>query len=97
MSNDYYRGYAAGRNSMQPEWNSADIIPPHDGHYYTVKEALRGFPGHPMGSVVVDTTEYWRRGKWNQDDKFWRVLYWAVPPRMELPEGLENRHIINAA
>jgi len=97
MSNDYYRGYAAGRNSMQPEWNSADITPPRDGHYYTVKEALRGFPGHTMGSVVVDTTEYWRKGKWNQNDKFWKVLYWAVPPVLELPEGLEKRHRINAA
>ncbi len=97
MSNDYYRGYAAGHMAAQPQWNSADEVPPRDGHYYVIKEALRGFPGTPMGSVVVDTTESWRRGKWNQNDKFWKVLYWAVPPLMILPEELGQRHRINAA
>ena len=96
MTNDYYRGYAAGRQAMQPEWISAEQAPPRDGHYYTVKEALKGFPGYPIGTVAVDTTEYWKRGKWNQNDKFWKVLYWAVPPVIELPEGLGNRRIIAA-
>ena len=97
MSNDYFRGYAAGRQAMQPEWVSMeDHCPPRDGHYYVIAEALKGFPGHPIGTVAVDTTEHWRRGKWNQNDKFWKVLYWAVPPVMELPEELSRRRIVAA-
>lgn len=92
MSNDYYRGYAAGRLAMQPEWVSIkDHLPPRDGHYYVIAEAQKGFPGHPIGTIALDTEEYWRKGKWNQNDKFWKVLYWAKPLDIELPEELLNR------
>ena len=98
MSNDYYRGYAAGRQAMQPKWISIkDQTPPHDGHYYVIAEAQRGFPGNPIGTVAIDTTEYWRRGKWNQNDRFWKVLYWAFPPELELPEELSRRSRVRAA
>lgn len=59
MSNDYYRGYAAGRLAMQPEWVSIkDHLPPRDGHYYVIAEAQKGFPGHPIGTIALDTEEF---------------------------------------
>lgn len=98
MTSDYYRGYAAGRQAMQPDWkNAKKELPPRDGHYYVIAEAVRGFPGTPMGSVVVDTAERWSRGKWIQNEKFWKVLYWAFPPEIELPEEIKNRSRIHAA
>ena len=97
MSNDYYRGYAAGCMSRQPEWISVkDRLPECDGHYYTIKETRKGFPGYPIGTISVDTCEEWKRGKWQQDDKYWKVLYWAKPIQIIVPEELARRYRIGA-
>ncbi len=97
MSNDYYRGYAAGRMAVQPEWIRAkDQLPTRDGHYYTIKEALKGAPGIPIGAVAIDTSEVWYRGKWQQNDKYWKVIFWAKPVEMEIPRELMKRYRIGA-
>ena len=98
MSSEFYRGYAAGHQAAQPEWISVkDRLPDLAGNYYTIKEALRGAPGIPIGTIVVDTAEQWHRGKWRQNDKYWKVLYWANPVRMEIPEELVRRPQIRGA
>ena len=93
MSSEYYRGYTAGRMAVQPRWISVkERLPSRDGHYYTITESQRGYPGNPIGTIAVDTNEEWRHGRWRQNDRFWKVLYWAEPLRMELPEELMNRN-----
>lgn len=95
MSSDYYRGYAAGHQAAQPEWVSVkDRLPERDGNYYTITEALKGAPGIPIGTIAIDTAEQWRHGRWRQNDRYWRVLYWAEPVSMELPEELNRRRRI---
>ena len=92
MTNDFYKGYAAGHLAAQPEWISVkECLPDREGNYYTIKEALRGAPQIPIGTVTVDTAEQWHRNRWRQNDRYWKVLYWAKPVKMELPEELERR------
>ncbi len=92
MTNDFYRGYAAGHMAAQPEWISVkERLPDCDGNYYTIKEAVKGAPQIPIGTVTVDTAEQWHRKRWLQNDKYWKVLYWAKPVKVALPEELEKR------
>ena len=92
MSNDYYRGYYAGHQAAQPEWISVkDHLPERDGHYYTITESQKGAPGFPIGTISIDTTEIWKGGKWLQNDGHWKVLYWAKPIKMDVPEELTRR------
>lgn len=92
MSSEFYRGYAAGHQAAQPEWISVkDRLPERDGNYYTIKESMKGAPGMPIGTISIDTTEILRHGKWYQDDEYWKVLYWAKPIRMDVPEELMRR------
>jgi hypothetical protein len=49
MTNDFYKGYAAGHLAAQPEWISVkERLPDREGNYYTIKEALRGAPQIPI-------------------------------------------------
>lgn len=92
MSSEYYRGFTAGHASAQPEWISVkDRLPDHDGNYYTITEAQKDFPAYPKGTISIDTTELWQDGKWWQDDDRWKVLYWANPIQMLVPQELMNR------
>ena len=92
MSSEYYRRYTAGRMSAQPEWISMeDQLPPGDGDYFTITEAQEDFPACPKGTIAIDTTEQWHNGKWYQDGGNWKVLYWAKPVTMLVPEELMNR------
>ena len=92
MSSEFYRGYAAGHLAAQPEWISVkDRLPDHDGNYYTITESLKGALGMPIGTIAIDTTEIWRHGKWYQDNEYWKVLYWAKPIQMDVPQELTQR------
>ena len=92
MSSDYYNGYAAGCMAGQPVWVSVlDRLPDHDGNYYTITEAQKDFPAYAKGTICIDTTELWQGGKWWQDDDCWKVLYWANPIQMLVPQELMNR------
>ena len=76
----------------QPDWVSVDDrLPGRDGRYFTISEYLEGGPGIPIGSVAVNTTDAWRKGKWRLEDKPWKVLYWAKPVKMAIPEELDGR------
>ena len=76
----------------QPDWISVrDRLPECDGDYFTISESLKGGPGIPIGTISIDTTDVWRHGKWYQDDDCWKVLYWARPVRMAVPEELAGR------
>ena len=92
MSNDYYRGFAAGHLAAQPEWISVkERLPDRSGNYFTIKEAVRGGAGIPIGTIAVDLNEQWHRRRWRQDDRYWKVLYWAKPVNPDLPEELGKR------
>ena len=97
MSSEYHDGYAAGRMAVQPEWISVkDRLPDHDGNYYTITEAQKDFPACPQGTIYIDTTELWSEGKWWEDDDDWKVLYWAEPVRLVVPQELMERPRIGA-
>ena len=92
LSNEFYRGFSAGHQAAQPEWISVkDRLPERDGNYYTIAESQKGAPGFPIGTIAIDTTELWKHGKWYQDDECWKVLYWAKPIKLDVPEELTRR------
>ena len=92
MSNEYYRGYAAGHLAAQPEWISVtERLPDRSGNYFTIKEAVKGGAGIPIGAIAVDLNEQWHRRKWRQNDRYWKVLYWAKPVSPDLPAELGRR------
>ena len=67
MSNDYYKGYAAGHLAAQPEWISVkDRLPERSGNYFTIKEAVRGAPGIPIGTITLDLSEQWHHHLWRR-------------------------------
>ena len=89
MSSEFYHGYAAGHLAAQPEWISVKgRLLDHDGNYYTITESQKGAPSMPIGTIAIDTTEIWRHGKWYQDDEYWKVLYWAKPIQLDVPQKL---------
>lgn len=92
ISEEYRKGYATDRASVQPKWISVeDELPEEDGEYYTITELLYDTPAAPKGTVSIDVTEIWRDGQWWQDNEVWRVLYWAKPITLDIPEELANR------
>lgn len=92
MTSDYSRGFTTGHMAGQPEWVSVDDrLPGHDGNYYTITEAQKDFPAYPKGTISIDTTERWLDGEWWQDDENWRVLYWAEPILLMVPQELMQR------
>lgn len=92
FSEEYRKGFIAGRASVQPKWISVeDELPEEDGDYYTITELLRDTPAAPKGAVSIDVTETWRDGQWWQDNEVWRVLYWAKPITLDIPEELADR------
>lgn len=98
MTTDYCRGYAAGHLAAQPEWISMkDRLPEHDGHYFTITESLKGALRMPIGTIAIDTAEEWHRGKWRQNDKYWKVLYWAKPVALSVPDELMRRPRVGRA
>ena len=65
FSEEYRKGFIAGRASVQPKWISVeDELPEEDGDYYTITELLRDTPAAPKGAVSIDVTETWRDGQW---------------------------------
>jgi len=42
-------------------------------------------------TVPLSHTELWKHGKWYQDDEYWKVLYWAKPIKLDVPEELTRR------
>ena len=92
MSNEYYRGYAAGHLAAQPEWISVkERLPDRSGNYFTIKESVKGGAGIQIGTIAVDLNEQWHRRKWRQNDRYWKVLYWAKPVSPDLPAELGRR------
>ena len=43
------------------------------------------------GTISIDTTERWLDGEWWQDDENWKVLYWAEPIQLPVPQELMQR------
>ena len=92
MSNEYNHGFTEDHLASQPEWISVeDRLPERDGNYYTITEAQRDFPSYPKGTISIDTTELWNDGQWWQDDENWKVLYWAHPIQLDVPQELVQR------
>jgi len=98
MASDFHRGYVAGYQAAQPEWISVkDRLPDQDGLYFTISESQKGGVGFPIGAIAIETSDTWQNGKWYQDDEFWKVLYWAKPVPMAVPECLSKRQRLGAA
>ena len=92
MSSEFYRGFSAGHQAAQPEWISIiDRLPERDGSYYTITELQKDLPNYAKGTINIDSTEVWENGKWWQDDDTWKVLYWAKPIKLDVPEELCRR------
>ncbi len=92
MLTEYDRGYTAGYLSAQPEWISVnDRLPTQDGNYFTITESQKDYPSFPKGTIAIDITDSWHEGEWYQDDDCWKVLYWAKPVNMLVPEELKSR------
>ena len=92
MSNEYNRGFTAGHLASQPEWISMkDRLPDRDGSYYTITELQKDLPNYTRGTINIDSSEVWEDGKWYQDDDIWKVLYWANPIKLDVPDELSNR------
>ena len=92
FSEEYERGYAAGRISAQPQWISVEErLPEAEGDCFTLSELQCDTPAAPKGAIAIDEDECWKDGHWEQDDEFWKVLYWAKPMRFDVPEHLAER------
>ena len=92
FSEEYERGYAAGRISAQPQWISVEErLPEAEGDYFTLSELHCDTPAASKGAIAIDEDECWKDGHWEQDDEFWKVLYWAKPMRFDVPEHLAER------
>jgi len=48
-------------------------------------------PAAPKGTISIDVSENWHDGQWLQDDESWKVLYWAKPIVLDVPEELVCR------
>lgn len=90
---DYERGFADGYKSVQPQWVSVkERLPEEDGDYFTISELQVDTPAGPKGTISIDIDETWSDGKWWQDsEESWKVLYWAKPIRLDVPEALSDR------
>ena len=83
---EYERGYTAGRKSLQPQWISTeDHQPGKDGIYFAVIES-------EDGSFSIGLYEMFAGGSWLVDRKR-KVRYWAEQSSYDLPEELLRKGI----
>lgn len=83
---EYERGYRAGRKSLQPNWIKAEEHPPkHDGIYFAVIE-------DEDGHCSIGLYEMFAGGSWLVDQKR-KVRYWAKQSSYDLPEKLLRKGI----
>ena len=83
---EYERGYTAGRKSLQPQWISTeDHHPGKDGIYFAVIES-------EDGSFSIGLYEMFAGGSWLIDRKR-KVRYWAEQSSYDLPEELLRKGI----
>ncbi len=83
---EYKRGYTAGRKSLQPQWISTeDHQPSKDGIYFAVIES-------EDGSFSIGLYEMFAGGSWLVDRKR-KVRYWAEQSSYDLPEELLRKGI----
>ncbi len=83
---EYERGYTAGRKSLQPKWISTeDHQPGKDGIYFAVIES-------EDGSFSIGLYEMYAGGSWLVDRKR-KVRYWAEQSSYDLPEELLRKGI----
>ena len=83
---EYERGYTAGRKSLQPQWVSTeDHQPGKDGIYFAVIES-------EDGSFSIGLYEMFAGGSWLVDKKR-KVRYWAEQSNYDLPEELLRKGI----
>lgn len=98
MASEFHRGYVAGLQAAQPEWISVkERLPDKAGFYFTISESQKGGSGFPIGTISIDTSDTWENGRWYQDDDVWKVLYWAKPVHMAVPDCLAKRQRLGAA
>ena len=84
---EYERGYTAGRKSLQPQWVSTeDHQPGKDGIYFAVIES-------EDGSFSIGLYEMFAGGSWLVDGKKRKVRYWAEQSSYDLPEELLRKGI----
>ena len=85
-TDDYERGFTAGRKSLQPQWVSTeDHQPGKDGIYFAVIES-------EDGSFSIGLYEMFAGGSWLVDRKR-KVRYWAEQSSYDLPEELLRKGI----
>ena len=85
-TDDYERGFTAGRKSLQPQWVSTeDHQPGKDGIYFAVIES-------EDGSFGIGLYEMYAGGSWLIDRKR-KVRYWAEQSSYDLPEELLRKGI----
>ena len=83
---EYERGFTAGRKSLQPQWVSTeDHQPGKDGIYFAVIES-------EDGSFSIGLYEMFAGGSWLIDRKR-KVRYWAEQSSYDLPEELLRKGI----
>ena len=83
---EYERGFTAGRKSLQPQWISTeDQQPGKDGIYFAVIES-------EDGSFSIELYEMFAGGSWLVDRKR-KVRYWAEQSSYDLPEELLRKGI----
>ena len=83
---EYERGYTAGRKSLQPKWVSMeDHQPGKDGIYFAVIES-------EDGSFSIGLYEMFAGGSWLIDRKR-KIRYWAEQSSYDLPEELLRKGI----
>ncbi len=84
---EYERGFTAGRKSLQPQWVSTeDHQPGKDGIYFAVIES-------EDGSFGIGLYEMFAGGSWLVDGKKRKVRYWAEQSSYDLPEELLRKGI----
>ena len=83
---EYERGYRAGRKSLQPNWIKAEEHPPkHDGIYFAVIE-------DEDGHYSIGLYEMFAGGSRLVDQKR-KVRYWTEQSSYDLPEELLRKGI----
>ena len=84
---EYERGYTAGRKSLEPQWVSTeDHQPGKDGIYFAVIES-------EDGSYSIGLYEMFAGGSWLREKDNRKTLYWAEPISYDLPEELLRKGI----
>ena len=86
MTEEYEKGYHAGKQSLQPKWiNAVDHPPKQDGIYFAIIE-------DEDGNSSIGLYEMYAGGSWLIDKKR-KVRYWAEQISFDLPEELLRKGI----